>query len=217
LLISAVSTYMLCLLWIPGYFLVMFKYFLEVRGYKMLWWSQTFWRFSLFYHFDLHAEMSNEVIRAYFSTHNLFLWRGHWTGKSINIRRLRKRIRRHKRFLWHYFSTCFSEFTLRKVFANSSLQGRIFERIHLKRGTLGHSFDEFRILEIFIKSIGSCLVFICFFILYKYCLREFSQFYEKLQISCDNLGFSLFWTYLDMYIMRKKLIQHWIRWHKLWW
>jgi hypothetical protein len=63
------------------------------------------------------------------------MYRGKFSGKSFVIMRRRKKLKTHRRFIWHYLNTCYAELAFMRSFNRSRSQ--IGYNIFLQRGALG--------------------------------------------------------------------------------
>jgi hypothetical protein len=129
--------------------------------------------------------------------------RGRFTMKSGHMMR-RKKLKWHKRFIWHYLNTCYTEFMLIRSYMNRFYwSGSQFsDRLYSKRGNLIQSFTEFKYLLILIYILILISVIYSYKILFKFCKNKFLQYRSVLYVG-GKFELILHWMQLRIFLYQK--------------
>ncbi len=204
LVIPVIGPFFILSLYIPLFFCYGLRGKLGVNdGWKYMKWSLILFKITLWYHWDLYADMSNLTMRAFFNAESFFMIRGRFTMKSGHMMR-RKKLKWHKRFIWHYLNTCYTEFMLIRSYMNRFYwSGSQFsDRLYSKRGNLIQSFTEFKYLLILIYILILISVIYSYKILFKFCKNKFLQYRSVLYVG-GKFELILHWMQLRIFLYQK--------------
>jgi hypothetical protein len=198
--IDALRPILVWSLFIPLLFFFSFRNLLKRRKWKNIKWAHTFWKIAFWYHFDLYGEGVKFLMRAYFNAQCYAMYRGKFSGKSFVIMRRRKKLKCHRRFIWHYLNTCYAELAFVRIFVRQSSNiGPIF----LKRGALSCFLNWFNLFW----WVGFFLCFILYSKLLRYSLKYFTNFRSQLTTMKSFREFVVYWMHVEIY-MQQKIILH---------
>jgi hypothetical protein len=191
-------------LFIPCLFFFALRIRLKKKKWRSVKWAVRFFKIFFWQHFDLYGELMTLVLRAYFNTQAFFMYRGKFSGKSFNVMRRRKKLKMHKRFIWHYLKTCYPDFAFFRPFIKPSTH---FWTIFAQRGTLSSFLNWFNLLWWILFSLSMFL----YLKVSKYLKLHVMKFRSELKTMNSFQEFVVHWMHWESYMHQKIILRNWCK------